>query len=1849
MYYDTQVKFSLPEIEDLVKRSMLVDVVTATKMMLDHVVREAKTAEDTECVLRTFFARRMSVQLHNRCLEKDRLEDSDLGEFVSHEYSAYVHCAKACNVRATATKTESALGVRAVASPVDFMKEAMRGLESRGNVTLTPGNPALTRYIGTILFEQHIVRFHPREMDGEAEPRIASTAPPNPATTGNHGVNMEKIDAAATEVDPKSVETVTKEDLDKAEKGGMKCAGRRLMPNDNINKPHKDAKTIPNLELTLAKQSATDDDAAKVGDVLKRPGGIVAVRAYPRVSNQQVLSGAMQHVVGSTISPTAVYTTQNAMEARQVFLGKPSPQDLDAVGRQELRCLLDAAGLQAELDNACFDRSAQKQLGSAAAYHAVHNPLLCGQVPIGALISPNMVTESNILRFDKDCGCFGKSTPEDEYVTCKITVRKYDTTGKVLGERDARYDRIPVIANSVHASLRATFRKAGWPIDSTHRKCSVLRDIIVKGRLYKCSSDDPELIKFDDWVKRTPDDGGTVKIWGCHPLVALQLTKIFTRVYLCSDWRGNNSTQDSLCAAMVGQKFDVSPCTQEDLGEDGKCKLPLLVSRFHVLWKPHMVALAKSDEPKCYFGSDVLNLSLRRHTDDRLIMDHVPYDMGIEKEAIKAFVHGEITAVRDGAVYHAPLPAPEMVVEEAQVSLGSDFQKDWDAEVRQLGATQDSDYRDTNALVSKFMKSCSAFPEKLSLKYIDATFGSSKTDALVYAIATGAKRVDFVVTPTRNLRDEILEKLQYAKVFDTVVVTWSKYIGTCLPLMRGKRYNVVFDEGWQHVPSHVVAAASEGHNLLLIGDSDQMSAASNDRHFLAGDMAHWIKRKPNKQVVSYSVPVDVAMSLRTGVPRAETIVEKMGMHVKTCSHFLNSFVCIAAQTMSTATSTHDVGCSHFLRKCPAYHMCFGTHASNNLSFGDTVVKTVAASQGARHPYTSLFLDSSTHMLAAAKGMRVVALTRHTQLCYVVLNKHESLYQMRVVTGFSSELQRYQDHWRMDFEGRGHRQPPLVSGSLIRGYSFPVNGGGFYNSDSQVYEYPLKDDFHLDDLPVRGKADVPANLPDIGLDEAVKCTQRFPEPLDFSVPEEYILITPVVPADPLDEGGFLDQDGPAVYNGKIDARYLHTAYVAMTKTASTQFTSAMCLQGEYTMNNVLPKAQYAQPHGLTQELHAEVETATNATVTRLEGNRPMTLARNEYGFYPRSSHMHNMDPEMYTGSVPPNNMGTACFLGSNYNFNAQCPAVTPSCSVNARYCFSNFRPPHEGSRMKIRRKSTVSRIATSRGNVDRVADGDYGIDASPVVAVVSSMSSLTDTERDTKYFGLCGHVAGFYQNDTPNQQVNTAIERVARQSDNKKLWCRSDEEHALLLFDAFQKTWFPEGIPVCAISDDELFQAADADKDAAKKHGFDDEKGWMFYGDGYASSWKIPGFSKTQAKTGVKEGADLGLKYAYDDVMGHVVYKKGGQSVSPQPYIVNSTVGLIIKKMEGTLRGPFNSQKFIPGHGYPPEVLFAKIRDKYDLHMREHGYTDRDLYWNDLFHINSDIDQQDQNQDWPQILFRRMLHRAMGLPEFAVQLMDTLMMSYTFDCAYVQVHAERNMQSGRKDTLLANTCHSMAEVAASFIFNSPAFIAAQGDDGNVPCLGYARTWYQPGYIKWTVTKVGEFLNYFVTPRGCYLNIPRMYARFTSREFITIDRVIQLADSLRASLVYHSTATQRHFAYMINAHHFQTVGLYWSYGDIMMMEETMRYFMHDGLELAKYRKSGFFKSMPKFGAGMAALLMPTIFKSPEVPATLSPDNLFRYLLVGTDRKNPLPNAFTPKTRTTYQLSFENVEPNLAQSLQ
>ncbi|APG77716.1 hypothetical protein [Shahe hepe-like virus 2] len=353
------------------------------------------------------------------------------------------------------------------------------------------------------------------------------------------------------------------------------------------------------------------------------------------------------------------------------------------------------------------------------------------------------------------------------------------------------------------------------------------------------------------------------------------------------------------------------------------------------------------------------------------------------------------------------------------------------------------------------------------------------------------------------------------------------------------------------------------------------------------------------------------------------------------------------------------------------------------------------------------------------------------------------------------------------------------------------------------------------------------------------------------------------------------------------------------------------------------------------------------------------------------------------------------------------------------------------------------------------------------------------QRDSKKtFVSISPAFGIQQDNSLNHQLHTMIERYGANVQETAKGAEAIRQFEELK-NGFMKFVDVEKMLPMTLDDVALKEVAALQKIQAKERYPDMEP----FGTTYESTEKIACFNKKQLKAKIGENSFLGGKKAPNGKF----YIKGGQPVSAQSKAVNQIAMKFILAAEEIVMNACKPGVFFGyGHSRREFRRIVSKRLRRQKNFMKFAKT-----------CSADITEQDTNKGPWTDLFMRWIYEKCGVPTIVIDIIEKLNIHWVLHALDAKTRVKYRYQSGRADTIFANTCMAIGVAGMSFDFDHLITALFQGDDINIKAVGLktASSLYNKLKLDWN--KIGDFVGFLISDEDIYLDIPRIAAKNMTR--------------------------------------------------------------------------------------------------------------------------------------------------------
>lgn len=430
-------------------------------------------------------------------------------------------------------------------------------------------------------------------------------------------------------------------------------------------------------------------------------------------------------------------------------------------------------------------------------------------------------------------------------------------------------------------------------------------------------------------------------------------------------------------------------------------------------------------------------------------------------------------------------------------------------------------------------------------------------------------------------------------------------------------------------------------------------------------------------------------------------------------------------------------------------------------------------------------------------------------------------------------------------------------------------------------------------------------------------------------------------------------------------------------------------------------------------------------------------------------------------------------------------------------------PADASNIVMKAAPNSSSVGESRRSVNitthrRLKEGK--------ILTLKSAEALSHHENRVTMVQMA-HLFATTQTNSTNHRLATAVERYG-QHQKREL---STAEHAQKLYDlqqGFMKFVEIENLRPPTAEEHEICRAQSLLRAAAKKNQKEtDEWGAM-----WSTTEQIKCFNKEQLKCKVGEESWLNAKSVETLDRDNLVYIKGGQMVSAQPKEVNQVASPHVNWAERIVMASTKGNVLF-GYGHSPRTLKKKI---------QRILRDQDQYYEAC---STDISEQDTTKDEVTDDFMRWIYNMCGVPDNVIDVMEKPNRHWVMNNLSCKVRVRYQFQSGRADTLFANTCHLMGVIGSSFDIENLRLAMFQGDDCYLRADHLHKRADAFENLKVDNHLVGDFVGFLVGHESLYLDVVRIAAKTLSRVIGDDGRREELRQAVNDTLALNKTLKEK----------------------------------------------------------------------------------------------------------------------------
>lgn len=287
-----------------------------------------------------------------------------------------------------------------------------------------------------------------------------------------------------------------------------------------------------------------------------------------------------------------------------------------------------------------------------------------------------------------------------------------------------------------------------------------------------------------------------------------------------------------------------------------------------------------------------------------------------------------------------------------------------------------------------------------------------------------------------------------------------------------------------------------------------------------------------------------------------------------------------------------------------------------------------------------------------------------------------------------------------------------------------------------------------------------------------------------------------------------------------------------------------------------------------------------------------------------------------------------------------------------------------------------------------------------------------------------------------------------------------------------------------------------------------------FGTAHHNTTKISFFLKQQIKSDLKPNSHL-----RGDDGGGFYNLKPGQGISAQPKTINHIVGAYVSAAERVVRDSLDPRVLL-GYGYSKPHFRELVRDRMRMNQRGDQV------------VCCDISEQDTSKGPWTNHFMRLLYRLCGVPDQIIDLIECANIDWEIDAREAKLKVKHKYQSGRADTLFANTMMNIGLIMSNTDIVDLRLALFQGDDSYVRAASVSFV-DQHENLKVATGPIGDFVGYVVGERDIYLDLPRFCVKLLNRAFLTDAEVSEYRHAVYDWLSIYLDDQQMHEGFVINA--------------------------------------------------------------------------------------------------------------------
>ncbi|AYN75550.1 replicative protein [Halhan virus 2] len=387
--------------------------------------------------------------------------------------------------------------------------------------------------------------------------------------------------------------------------------------------------------------------------------------------------------------------------------------------------------------------------------------------------------------------------------------------------------------------------------------------------------------------------------------------------------------------------------------------------------------------------------------------------------------------------------------------------------------------------------------------------------------------------------------------------------------------------------------------------------------------------------------------------------------------------------------------------------------------------------------------------------------------------------------------------------------------------------------------------------------------------------------------------------------------------------------------------------------------------------------------------------------------------------------------------------------------------------------------------------------------------VTQCEKPTHAF--MAPIFGVKQTGQSTHVINTTVERYAAVS-SVPIKKRDVESYSEKLLTGLAKFVDTDKFRPPTTAEFEACRSQTLLRVAAKKQYPEPE----IYGQTVQNTMKIKSFTKKQLKSKVGDFQDCMIKDTGSD------YKvKGGQMVCAQTKQCNESTAAYVAWAERQVMENLREGVML---GYGDST--SRLRTRISRRIRKCRKTTYEC-------VSCDMDQQDTTKNDAVNLYMRKIYRSCGVPDKIIDMLEMPNEKWLMKTKTTSVNVNKQFQSGRSDTLFANTMHSIGEAGKSFEIRELMLALFQGDDSYIRAHKIAKTSDFFERLKVDRNLVGDFVGLVIGTDDVSIDIPRITGKLLTRSMIDNARYEEIKLAARDMIKITCTPETTRKAILYNA--------------------------------------------------------------------------------------------------------------------